>query len=211
MKKISEIHAYVWIEFAIWFILLSIIIAGVRIYRYNQAKQLSTYQIFMPDVDGLIVGSPVKYMGVQIGYISRINIVSNEVYVKFIITEEGIKLPKGSVATVEFNGLGGSKSLEIYPPDEERIEKDKIIVVNRPKSLHDSLGLLNDMFDKIGSITSRLSYFAREAGVGQGTNPVSVINVNDIRKNVETADKYVDDLAIEKEKINKKIKEWKHE
>ena len=211
MKKISEIHTYVWIEFAIWFILLSIVIAGIRIYRYNQAKQFNTYQIFMSDVDGLIVGSPVKYMGVQIGYINRINIVSNEVYIKFIITEKGMQLPKGSIATVEFSGLGGSKSLEIYPPDEESIATDKLIVVTSPKRLHDSLGLLNDMFDKIGSITSRLSYFAREAGVGQGTNPVPVINVNDIRKNVETADRYVDDLTLEKEKINKKMKEWKHE
>ncbi len=211
MKKISEIHAYVWIEFAIWFILLSIVVAGIRIYRYNQAKQLSTYQIFMSDVDGLIVGSPVKYMGVQIGYISKINIVANEVYVKFIVTEEGMQLPKGSIATVEFSGLGGSKSLEIYPPDEESLATDKLIVVNSPKRLHDSLGLLNDMFDKIGSITSRLSYFAREAGLGQNSSPVPVINVEDIRKNVQTADKYVDDLAAEKAKINNKMKEWKHE
>ena len=211
MKKISEIHAYVWIEFAIWFILLSIVVAGIRIYRYNQAKQLSTYQIFMSDVDGLIVGSPVKYMGVQIGYISKINIVANEVYVKFIVTEEGMQLPKGSIATVEFSGLGGSKSLEIYPPDEESLATDKLIVVNSPKRLHDSLGLLNDMFDKIGSITSRLSYFAREAGLGQNSSPVPVINVEDIRKNVQTADKYVDDLAAEKARINKKMKEWKHE
>lgn len=211
MKKISEIHAYVWIEFAIWFILLSIVVAGIRIYRYNQAKQLSTYQIFMSDVDGLIVGSPVKYMGVQIGYISKINIVANEVYVKFIVTEEGMQLPKGSIATVEFSGLGGSKSLEIYPPDEESLATDKLIVVNSPKRLHDSLGLLNDMFDKIGSITSRLSYFAREAGLGQNSSPVPVINMEDIRKNVQTADKYVDDLAAEKAKINNKMKEWKHE
>ena len=211
MKKISEIHAYVWIEFEIWFILLSIVVAGIRIYRYNQAKQLSTYQIFMSDVDGLIVGSPVKYMGVQIGYISKINIVANEVYVKFIVTEEGMQLPKGSIATVEFSGLGGSKSLEIYPPDEESLATDKLIVVNSPKRLHDSLGLLNDMFDKIGSITSRLSYFAREAGLGQNSSPVPVINMEDIRKNVQTADKYVDDLAAEKAKINNKMKEWKHE
>ena len=210
MKKFSEIHAYVWIEFAVWFILVCILIAGVRIYRYNHLKEYKTYQIFMSDVDGLIVGSPVKFMGVQVGYINKINIVSNEVYVKFIITEKGTYIPEGSVATVEFSGLGGSKSLEIYPPDEESLASEKLIVVNSPKRLHDSLGLLNDMFDKIASITSRLSYFARSAGLDKKEN-VPTINVDDIRKNVTTADKYVDDLKTEKEKINQKMKEWKHE
>ncbi len=210
MKKFSEIHAYVWVEFAIWFILVCILIAGVRIYRYNHLKEFKTYQIFMPDVDGLIVGSPVKFMGVQIGYINKINIVANEVYVKFIVTEKGMQIPQGAIATVEFSGLGGSKSLEIYPPDEESLASKKLIVVNSPKRLHDSLGLLNDMFDKIDSIASRLSYFAREAGLDKKEN-VPTINVEDIRKNVTNADRYVEDLKNEKEKINKKMKEWTNE
>lgn len=210
MKKFKEIHAYVWIEFAIWFLLLSIIIAGVKIYKYKQFKEFKTYQIFMSDVDGLIVGSPVKFMGVQVGYISKINIVANEVYVKFIVTEKGMQIPKGAIATVEFSGLGGSKSLEIYPPDEESLASEKLIVVNSPKRLHDSLGLLNDMFDKLDSITSRLSYFAREAGLDKKEN-AGAVNIDDIRKNVNAADKYVNDLTVEKEKINEKIKEWKHE
>ena len=210
MKKFNEIHLYVWIEFAIWFLLICIIIAGIRIHRYNQYKELTTYQIFMSDVDGLIVGSPVKFMGVQVGYISKISIVANEVYVKFIITEKGVKIPKGAIATVEFSGLGGSKSLEIYQPNKESIASEKLIVVNSPKRLHDSLGLLNDMFDKIDSISSRLSYFAREVGLDEKKGKPA-INIDDIRKNVSNADKYVDDLNTEKDKINKKIKEWKHE
>ncbi len=119
----------------------------------------------MPDVDGVIVGSPVKFMGVQVGYIDKIKIVSNEVYLKVVITEKDVTLPKGSVATVEFSGMGGSKSLEIYPPTEESLASKKIIAVQSPKRLHDSLGLLNDMFDKIGSIMSRMSFFANEADV----------------------------------------------
>lgn len=79
-----------------------------------------TYK-FLCDVDGLIVGSPVKFMGVQVGYIEKVKIVSNEVYLKIVITAKDVELPKGSIATVEFNGMGGSKSLEIYPPTDESI------------------------------------------------------------------------------------------
>ena len=210
MKKFNEIRAYFWLEFAVWFLLLSMIIAGIKIYRYNHYKEFKTYQIFMPDVDGLIIGSPVKFMGVPIGYINKIEIVSNEVYVKFIITEKDASIPKGSHATVEFSGLGGSKSLEIYPPDAQSLASEKLIVVDSPKRLHDSLGLLNDMFDKIESISSRLSYFAKEAGLDK-KNDTTPVNLEDIRRNVHTADKFVDDINIEREKINNKMKEWKHE
>ena len=210
MKKFNEIRAYFWIEFAVWFLLLSMIIAGIKVYRYNHYKEFKTYQIFMPDVDGLIIGSPVKFMGVQIGYINKIDIVSNEVYVKFIITEKDVSIPKGARATVEFSGLGGSKSLEIYPPDTESLASEKLIAVNSPKRLHDSLGLLYEMFDKIESISSRLSYFAKEAGLDK-KNDAKPVNLVDIRKNVNTADKFVDDINIEREKINNKMKEWKNE
>ena len=176
MKIFEGMHKYIWIEFGVWFFILCIIVAGIKINYYNKQKELVTYQIFMPDVDGLIVGSPVKFMGVQVGYVDKVKIVANDVYLKIVITQKNMEIPKGSIATVEFSGLGGSKSLEIYPPNDESLATNKLIVVQNPKRLHDSLGLLNDMFDKIGSITSRLSFFAKET------------NGNDLRHGVHTAE-----------------------
>ena len=148
MKIFEGIHKYIFIEFGIWFLILCIAVGAFRIYHYNKEKELVTYQIFMPDVDGLIAGSPVKFMGVQVGYIEKVKIVANDVYLKIVITNKDVELPKGSLATVEFNGMGGSKSLEVYPPTKESLASNKLIVVQNPKRLHDSLGLLNDMFDK---------------------------------------------------------------
>ena len=90
MKIFSGIHKYVLIEFAIWFFILCIAVTGIRIHNYNKEKSLVTYQIFMPDVDGLVVGSPVKFMGVQVGYIEKIRIVREDVYVKIVITDKGV-------------------------------------------------------------------------------------------------------------------------
>ncbi len=205
MKKIENIHTYVWIEVAVWFFILCFIVAGVRIYRYHKQKELNTYQIFLPDVDGLIVGSPVKLMGVQVGYIDRVKIVSNDVYVKFIITDKEVSIPKGAIATVEFNGMGGSKSLEIYPPTKESLDSKKLIVVHNPKRLHDSLGLMNDMFDKIGSITSKLSFFAKETSVVIGGNNQG-IDTKDIKSNVNQLDKWVDEATSKRQKRLKKSK-----
>ena len=195
MKNFEGIHKYIWIEFVIWFFILCLVVVGIKIHRYHSEKELVTYQIFMQDVDGLIVGSPVKFMGVPIGYIDKVKIVANDVYLKLIITEKDVELPKGSIATVEFNGLGGSKSLEIYPPTKESAASGKIIVVQSPKRLHDSLGLLNDMFDKIGSITSKLSFFAKETG---GADLRGGIHTGDIQTNLQLLDRWMNEYSNHK-------------
>lgn len=192
MKIFDGIHKYILIEFVIWFFILCIAVAGIKIHHYHKEKELVTYQIFMPDVDGLIVGSPVKFMGVQVGYIEKVKIVSNDVYLKIVITAKDVELPKGSIATVEFNGMGGSKSLEIYPPTDESIAANKLIVVQSPKRLHDSLGLLNDMFDKIGSISTKLSFFAKETGaveMGKG------VDIGEIQSNMGLLDKWIKEFS----------------
>ncbi len=173
MKNLSDIHKYIRIEFIIWFFILCLVVTGVRVHRHNKAKELVTYQLFMPDVDGIIVGSPVKFMGVQVGYVDKIKIISNDVYLKLVITDKNVTLPKGSIATVEFNGMGGSKSLEVYPPTKESLASKKLIAVKSPKRLHDSLSLLNEMFDKIDSIMGRMSFFANQT------------DVNDMSKGIE--------------------------
>lgn len=165
MSKFEDIRKFAWYEFFVWFIILCFCITGFKLYQRHESKKLVRYQIFLPDVDGLIVGSPVKFLGVQIGYIEKIKILSDEVYLKFVITDDDVKLPQGSIVTVEFSGMGGSKSLEIYPPTKESLASGKIIVTENPVRLSDSMGLMNHMFDKINSIIVRTSTFADETGI----------------------------------------------
>src|SRR5574344_2159785 len=129
MKKNDNIRVYAWAEFIIWLIIIAITIFVFRYQSYQNQKQYKNYQIFMEDVDGLIVGFPVKFLGVQIGYVKKIQVISSEVYIKFSITQKGLTLPLGCIATVEGSGLGGSKALEIYPPQKNKYT-DKIIVSN---------------------------------------------------------------------------------
>ena len=105
----------------------------------------------MSDVDGLIVGSPVRMMGIEVGHITKIKPTNEEVFVKFILTDKNMQLPQGTIATVEFSGMAGSKSLELYLPNQSTyINTDvPILEVDPPKRLHDAMGLLNEMFDKI--------------------------------------------------------------
>ncbi len=199
MKIFEGMHKYIWLEFGIWFFILCIAVFGLRIHNYHKKKALVTYQIFMPDVDGLIVGSPVKFMGVQVGYIGKIKIVRDEVYLKIVMTDKNATLPKGSIATVEFNGMGGSKSLEVYPPTKESIAMNNLIAVQSPKRLNDAMGLLSEMFDKIGSITTRLSFFANETGV---TELNGGVDIDDIQSNMNILDKWIKSFQKIKESAN---------
>lgn len=159
-------HVFWIVELFIWLLILTLISGGIMFAKYVYKKNFNTYQIFLSDVDGLINGSPVRLMGIQIGYVNQVDIVGEEVYVKFIVTDKNVKLPRGSIVTVEFSGLGGSKSLEIYPPSvKNQVPSDSVIVAQSPKRIHDSLGLLNKMFEKIIDMTYTVSSFMDQVGI----------------------------------------------
>jgi len=163
-NKIKTKNTIKWlIELSIWFLIFFFFANIILLIKSNYDKQYNSYQVFMPDVYGVIAGSPVNMMGVPIGYVDKVKIIDNEVFVKFTLNKKNLKLPKGSIITVEFNGLGGSKSLEIYPPQyEESKNRDEYFIVEAPKRIGDVAGLVDEMFDKISSITYRMSFFGKE-------------------------------------------------
>ena len=206
-NKDMKLRFYSWIEFLIWVLILCICVLGFRYHRYSKARQLPSYQIFMQDVDGMIVGSPVKYMGVQVGYIKQIKLLHDTAYVKFVITEEDLKLPRGVIATVEFSGLGGSKSLELYPPDKNE-NSENLIVVSNPKRLSDAARLLNHMFDKIDSIGVKITSFGKKLGVIQGNS--FKVSPDKVGTSIKKTDEFFDDVLKKHENFKNKMKGTKY-
>lgn len=196
-----------WIaELFIWLLILFSVSGVIMLTKYNYKKNFNTYQIFLPDVDGLISGSPVKLMGIQIGYISQIDIVGEDVYVKFIITEPNIKVPEGSRVTVEFSGLGGSKSLELYPPTSSKSTYGKLLIPQSPKRIHDSLGLLNDMFDNVIELTYDLSHFMKQVGIIKSkAAPKNPDSPNSIEGFLDYSNDWLDNTQKQVDKFNNKL------
>lgn len=201
----DKFKLFQWLEILIWLLILSVALLGIKQYRYEKHKELKHYQIFMPDVDGLISGSPVRMMGVQIGYVEMVKIVGDEVYVKFVLTNNDVTLPKGIIATVEFSGMAGSKSLEIYPPDSTSLAGGKLINVQSPKRLNDALGLLCDMFNQLGAMMQKSSHFSEEI-MKYIPEPQSV-SVEERTNSLKQINDYLETLSQKKMEIQKKIKE----
>lgn len=196
-----------WIvELFIWFFILAFIAGGIMLAKYNYKKQFNTYQIFLPDVDGMITGSPVRFLGIQIGYVNQIDIVGDDVYVKFVVTDPNVKLPRGTSATVEFSGLGGSKSLELYPPKKSVTRSSMLITPQRPKRIHDSLGLLNDMFNKAIGLTYDVSDFMDQIGLIKQDGQKNVVeNEKTANEIINDSNDWLDEAQKQFDKLNGKL------
>ena len=205
MKKFDNIRLYAWLEFLIWLIVVAALIIGLRYNHYKHQKQFKNYQIFLQDVDGLIVGSPVRFLGVQIGHVKKIQILSSEVYVKFIVTEPDLSLPVGSIATVEGSGLGGSKAIEIYPPS-KNYPSDKLIAVKEPTRLNKIMGLFDNIFKELDAIIHTISDASAQLEDSSiQSTPKNVVTLEEAIENVDSLNKSLDDAIKNENEFMKKL------
>ena len=172
---------------------------------FKEKNDLNDYQIFLQDVDGLIVGSPVRMMGIEVGHITKIKPTNQEVYVKFVLDNPDVFIPQGTVATVEFSGMAGSKSLELYLPDKDTYLDNSVpvITVNPPKRLHDALGLLNDMYKKLNTIIYNTSSFGSKLN---DIKPISTSKSSDFEEFIDYSNKFLDDSNEKVENIRNSLR-----
>ncbi|MCX4274398.1 MAG: MlaD family protein [Candidatus Gastranaerophilales bacterium] len=83
---------------------------------YNTYVKPNLYTIRFHDIDSIIKGSPVRLMGIIVGHVRNLTRENDIILCEIVVTKPNTKIPDGAVARVEYNGLGGSKSIEISPP-----------------------------------------------------------------------------------------------
>ena len=119
----------IWlVELIVWSFVL---FCGFSYFVYKTAIKdnfNNTYYIFFNDAGGLVKGSPVHLMGINIGYIKDVKIFDNKVFISILVTKKNVSIPKSATATIEFYGLGGSAFLELNPSTaSENIHEEEII------------------------------------------------------------------------------------
>ncbi len=129
----------VWFtELFLWAVIILALILGFTYSFATSDQKNHSYYLFFKDVDGLSQGSPVRMMGCQIGYVKDVKVFKDNIFVSFLVTEKNIFIPLGSVARVEFYGLGGSKSLEIETPSKDgKIKPGQEILTEKPYRVSD--------------------------------------------------------------------------
>lgn len=154
------------------------------------------------DVSQLAVGSPVHFMGTDIGYVTQVKPDGNRVKVRFETYPEAVKIPHGARFTVQFNGLAGAKTLEILPPKERRrhtaARPSKPYIVEEPIRLKDVINTQmvlaealeynsNNVADALGDIKNGPALMHRLDAANQ--------QVHGIYRTIRYADEVVHDQA----------------
>ena len=108
------------------FIFVAMIILAIFIFKIGNLKQYgSGYQMrfLFGNVSGVKSGSPVRFAGVDVGEVRRVNILKNSpgsgVQIEVITwIKKSLLIPRDSSAYVSTLGLLGEKYIEVIPPAE---------------------------------------------------------------------------------------------
>ena len=95
----------------------AVVLAGIITFMgaFSFGKKGYELRINYPQVSGLMPGHVVRYAGVQVGTVRKLNVAPDKVEV---ITEidDNIKIPQGAVFTIASDGIMGEKYVHIVPP-----------------------------------------------------------------------------------------------
>lgn len=170
-------------------ILSLLLFAGINKYReYVNTKP--SYTVTFRDIDGLGIGSPVRLMGMQIGNVTKLELLNSEIYVTFRNNDKNIKLPEGAVATISFTGLAGSKSLEIMPPSDVSAKNRKILSAVEPVRINSVFEVQNSISESVLEYTKGVLEFIGEENIFFAPEKTGVVSedIEDV-KNIDTEKK----------------------
>lgn len=96
------------------------VLAGIITFMgaFSFGKNGYELHIDYPQVSGLMPGHVVRYAGVQVGTVKKLNVAPNKVEVIAEI-DDNIKIPQGSVFTIAADGIMGEKFVSIVPPSKQ--------------------------------------------------------------------------------------------
>ena len=101
-----------------FFVLIIAMIFFVIVYTKSSFSQNSSgYHLVtnFQSIDGIAQDADVKISGIQIGYVKKL-VLEDDYYVTVTLSiNDGINIPKDSMAIVSSNGLLGSKYIRINP------------------------------------------------------------------------------------------------
>ena len=201
-KETKDFHITHSGELLIWLIIVLIFVSLSTIFNINKEKNdLNDYQIFLQDVDGLIVGSPVRMMGIEVGYVKKIKPTNKEVYVKFVVTNPDVYIPQGTSATVEFSGMAGSKSLELFIPD-SNTKNNAIISTIEPHRINDFYNYQNQIARIIITMSSDFMNMFNE------NNTITIKKFVKSPNEIKQTHKKLDEINNTEEKIIKRLNEY---
>jgi len=145
MKTEAKVGLFITLSLFFFLALLSQISSFDTLFKksYSLVAQIE-------DGSGLKEKAKVKLKGVDIGYVENVTLSNNEVQTHLMI-DEGVKIPKDSVITIEQDSLLGGKFLAITPGTSTDTLKPNQLLNNEEKvsSIADASTSADETFQEI--------------------------------------------------------------
>lgn len=154
-------------------------------------------QIDYPQVNGLMPGHVVRYAGVQVGTVKRLNVAPDRVQVIAEINEE-IQIPKGAVFTISSDGILGEKYVSVLPPAQlgaGYISKNSRVQGQTGGTMEDFFNNSGDLMKRLENIAIAFENIFGDKEVQQSMRD-GFRNLRDISNNMNTFTKVMADVAV---------------
>ncbi len=124
------------------FVFSALVVLAVFIFKIGNFKDYGkgySLRIVFSNVSGVKSGSPVRFSGVDVGQVNRLNVIEGEqnkdTKIEVIVwIRKSLSIPRNSRAYINTLGLLGEKYIEIIPPSEYEsfLQPGDIIVGSDP-------------------------------------------------------------------------------
>ncbi|TVR80574.1 MAG: MCE family protein [Chitinophagaceae bacterium] len=169
-KSGQQIKLGVLVTVGVGLLILAIYFIGSRQHMFSQTFEVSAV---FKDVSGLQVGNNVRFSGITVGTVNKIQIISDtSVRVSLVIesrTQQFIK--KDAIAVISSDGLMGNKVMTINPGSTggAEIENGDEIATIQPVTIDDIMVKLKETADNAALITKDLAIVMNNVSSGKGT------------------------------------------
>jgi hypothetical protein len=186
-------------EIFVWAVIFLIPAFFILTLLHPDLKAQKYYNVDFYDVNGVIVGSPVNFIGYNVGYVKKIKVLEDKVNVNIAITHKDFVMPKCTVIKVEESGLGGSRSLEVFPCDGS--EKQNGIYTQTPKRITEILQDACDFIDGLNETMTNVLIML-DCTIGE----TNYCKYEKLQREIVQTDKELRQAKINLEKIEKNTK-----
>jgi len=164
VKTETRVGIFVIVAIGIFFY-LSLNIGAIRL----DQRQYYSYKTYFDDTGGLDEKSPVKIAGVEIGWVEKINLLEGGKAEVLLKVHKRYKLARNAYATVQQEGLIGTKHIDVDPGDPTTGSLPPGSVLAMPGRAPTSVGDLLEQFKEIaGGIHDVVSSFKNTFGTRKG-------------------------------------------
>jgi ABC-type transport system involved in resistance to organic solvents, periplasmic component len=170
VKTETRVGIFVIISIGI-FLYLSLNIGAIRL----DQRQYYLYKTYFDDTGGLAERAPVKIAGVEIGWVDSINLMENGKGQVNMMIHKRNKLARNAYATIQQEGLIGTKHIEIDPGDPTTGTLPPGATLAMPGRPATNVSELLDQFKEIASgVQEVVTSFKNTVGTRQGEENLRV-------------------------------------